>query len=96
MSKAAYWQRGEAIDFTNTTGEKIEANEIVTVGALIGVVHGKTPQIVRRHSDTETKLFLLIHGNPLLSVSFTASSSARSSSLPDPRLTPLLPRYPPR
>ena len=37
MSKAAYWQRGEAIDFTNSTGEKIEANQIVTVGALIGI-----------------------------------------------------------
>lgn len=37
MSKAAYWQRGESIDFANGTGEKIEANQIVTVGALIGI-----------------------------------------------------------
>lgn len=37
MSKAAYWQRGEAIDFTNTTGAAIEANEIVVFGSHIGI-----------------------------------------------------------
>lgn len=37
MSKAAYWQRGEAIDYTNNTGETIEANTIVALGALVGV-----------------------------------------------------------
>lgn len=37
MSKAEYWQRGEAIDFTNNTGAAIEANEIVTFGSHIGV-----------------------------------------------------------
>lgn len=36
-SKAAYWQRGESIDYTNETGELIEANAILTIGALIGV-----------------------------------------------------------
>lgn len=37
MSKAEYWQRGEAIDFVNNTTAKIDANEIVTFGARIGV-----------------------------------------------------------
>lgn len=37
MSKAAYWQRGEAIDFTNNTGAAIEANEIVVFGSHVGV-----------------------------------------------------------
>lgn len=37
MSKAEYWQRGEVIDYVNNTDAKIEANEIVTFGARIGV-----------------------------------------------------------
>lgn len=37
MSKAEYWQRGEVIDFTNNTGAKIEANEIVVFGKRLGV-----------------------------------------------------------
>jgi len=37
MSKATYQYRGEAIDFTNGTGAKIEALEIVAVGGHVGV-----------------------------------------------------------
>lgn len=37
--KAEYWQRGEAIDYTNPAeaSAKIDANEIVTIGSHIGV-----------------------------------------------------------
>ena len=37
MGKAAYWQRGEAIDFKKETGSKIEANTVITLGARIGI-----------------------------------------------------------
>lgn len=37
MSKAAFWQRGEAIDFTNETVNSIAANTIVVYGSRIGV-----------------------------------------------------------
>lgn len=37
MSKAEYWQRGEAIDFTNSTDAKIEANQIIVFGEHVGV-----------------------------------------------------------
>lgn len=37
MGKAAYWQRGETIDFKNETGSKIEANTVITLGARIGI-----------------------------------------------------------
>ena len=37
MSKAEYWQRGEAIDFVNGSDAKIEANQIVTFGNRVGV-----------------------------------------------------------
>lgn len=37
MSKATYWQRGETLDFTNTTETKIEANTIMAVGDIVGV-----------------------------------------------------------
>lgn len=38
--KAAFWQRGEAIDYTNTTKATIQANTIVTIGSRIGIVGG--------------------------------------------------------
>ena len=38
MSKAEYWQRGEAIDFVNSTDAKIEANQIVTFGNRVGAL----------------------------------------------------------
>lgn len=37
MSKAAYWQRGETLDYMNTTDTKIEANTIIPFGSHIGV-----------------------------------------------------------
>ncbi len=37
MSKAAYQYRGEAIDFENGTGAKIEALDLVAVGGHVGV-----------------------------------------------------------
>lgn len=38
MSKATYWQRGETLDFTNATNAIIEANTIMAVGDIVGVV----------------------------------------------------------
>ena len=35
--KAAYWQRGEALDYKNTGTEKIEANTVIVLGSRIGV-----------------------------------------------------------
>ena len=37
MSKAIYWQKGECIDFMNSTDAKIEANSIVELGSRCGV-----------------------------------------------------------
>jgi len=37
MSKAAFWQRGEALDYTNTGTKTIEANTIISFGGHIGV-----------------------------------------------------------
>ncbi len=37
MSKAAYWQRGETLDYKNATETKIEANTIIAFGGHIGV-----------------------------------------------------------
>ena len=37
MSKAAYWQRGEAIDYVNKTEETIEAGTVMTLGKHIGI-----------------------------------------------------------
>jgi predicted RecA/RadA family phage recombinase len=37
MATAIYWHKGEAIDYTNTTDEKIAAGQIVSLGTRIGV-----------------------------------------------------------
>lgn len=37
MSKAAFWQRGEALDYTNTGIKTIEANTIISFGGHIGI-----------------------------------------------------------
>lgn len=37
MSKAAYWQRGETLDYKNNTAEVIEANSIIQIQGRIGV-----------------------------------------------------------
>ncbi len=38
MSKAAFWQRGETLDYTNDSSSKIEANTIIVYGSRIGVI----------------------------------------------------------
>jgi predicted RecA/RadA family phage recombinase len=43
MAKAAFWQRGEALDYANDTNKKIEANTIVVYGSRIGVIGGDIP-----------------------------------------------------
>ena len=37
MSKAAFWQRGEAIDYKNAGSDTIEAGTVIVLGARIGV-----------------------------------------------------------
>lgn len=37
MSKAAYWQRGEALDYVNAGTDKIEANTIIVLGSRVGI-----------------------------------------------------------
>ena len=37
MSKATYWQRGEAIDYVNAGAAKIDANTIILFGTKIGI-----------------------------------------------------------
>lgn len=37
MSKAAYWQRGESLDYVNRTAAVIEANTIIPIEGRIGV-----------------------------------------------------------
>ncbi len=37
MSKAAYWQRGESLDYVNDTTAVIEANTILPIEGRIGV-----------------------------------------------------------
>ena len=38
MSKAAYWQRGESLDYVNETTVVIEANTIIPIEGRIGIV----------------------------------------------------------
>ena len=37
MAKASYWQRGEALDYTNTGNTVIEAGTILAIGDKIGI-----------------------------------------------------------
>ncbi|MCM1189809.1 MAG: DUF2190 family protein [bacterium] len=37
MSKAAYWQRGESLDYVNNTTAVIEANTVIPIEGRIGV-----------------------------------------------------------
>lgn len=37
MSKAAYWQRGETLDYTNAGTQTIEANTVVALTGRIGI-----------------------------------------------------------
>lgn len=38
MTKAAYWQRGESLDYLNKTDVVIEANTIIDLGTRIGII----------------------------------------------------------
>lgn len=38
MAKAAFWQRGESLDYTNSGDTKIEANTIMLYGSRLAVV----------------------------------------------------------
>lgn len=38
MSKAAYWQRGETLDYKNNGATAIEANTITPLGNRLGVI----------------------------------------------------------
>ena len=42
MSKAAYWQRGEALDYVNSGTTKIEANTVIVLGGVISVAGMET------------------------------------------------------
>lgn len=37
MAKASYWQRGEALDYTNTGNTTIEAGTVIEIGDKIGI-----------------------------------------------------------
>ena len=37
MSKVEFWQRGEALDYTNSSNDTIEAGSVVVFGTRIGV-----------------------------------------------------------
>lgn len=41
--KASYWQRGEAIDYTNPTEETIEAGTVVSLNYIVGVAATDIP-----------------------------------------------------
>lgn len=38
MSQASYWQRGESLDYPNTTTKKIEAGTVIGLVTRIGVI----------------------------------------------------------
>ena len=38
MAKAAFWQRGESLDYKNTGDTKIDANTILLYGSRLAVV----------------------------------------------------------
>lgn len=37
MAKATYWQRGESLDYKNTTDAIIEENTIIDIGTRVGI-----------------------------------------------------------
>lgn len=43
MSKAIYWQRGETLDYMNSTTSAIEAGTILVLGSRIGVAAADIP-----------------------------------------------------
>lgn len=40
MSTTEFWQKGEALDYTNSTSDAIEAGDIVQIGSRIGIAGG--------------------------------------------------------
>ncbi len=40
MSKASYWQRGESLDYMNSTDTTIEANTVIELAERVGVAGG--------------------------------------------------------
>lgn len=43
MAKAAYYQKGEVLDYTNNTAESIAYNDVVVLGSRIGVAAENIP-----------------------------------------------------
>lgn len=43
MAKGKFWQNGEALDYLNSSGAKIEANTIVQIGKRIGIAGADIP-----------------------------------------------------
>lgn len=41
--KAAFWQRGDSIDYKNTAKTTIPANTVVAIGSRVGVAGGDIP-----------------------------------------------------
>lgn len=41
--KGTYWQKGEALDYLNNTGEKIEHGDVVKLGKRIGIAGDDIP-----------------------------------------------------
>ncbi len=41
--KAAYWQRGESLDYRNNTGKKIEAGTVLVMGKRIAIAGADIP-----------------------------------------------------
>lgn len=37
MASATYWQRGESLDYKNSTSSKIDAGTVVKIGTRIGI-----------------------------------------------------------
>lgn len=43
MAKGIYWQRGESLDFVNSTQNKIENGDVVVIGTHIGIAGDDIP-----------------------------------------------------
>ena len=43
MAKGAYWQRGDAIDYVNSGGTKIDANTVILYGSRLAIAGADIP-----------------------------------------------------
>lgn len=43
MASATYYQRGEALDYTNNSGDKITVGTVIKIGTRIGIVGDDIP-----------------------------------------------------